>query len=410
MSNPSAQSSSKLADRNPSATEPPVKKQKHLATLIDNLIEAQLVFIQQWWMGEQQQNQLLAQFWGWLGEQPLNRYLTEAVVISLINDWALAQPLSERLRSDIRDIAHSLIFHPSNDHVLLSELVDDEQITQMASYIASHQSQRQLLIHRLIGNDGFADLLTQTLYHAINDFMESSLEKAGGVGKLMKLGRSSFEKATNHNLDDKLQAYLHKNIKDLTRRAELNAQQQLSNDEVSRLLQSGWARIKDKPVSSLQRYFDDTATATEDANASVIVDADADLTGATGTASLKTPNMTLNRLEANLHTSYNRLRVSPYAHSLVSAAVQTWYQQHATESIAQVLASYHLDLASLKTQPVLMPILASLNELLTELLHSHWLEQQLRQMLQAFYEQPSIQAQLLTSSSTPIQSEGYPSP
>jgi hypothetical protein len=92
------------------------------------------------------------------------------------------------------------------------------------------------LIHTLVGNDTFTDLLTQMLYHAINDFMENTLEKAGGVGKLMKLGRSSFEKATNRHFDEKLQTYLHRNIKDLAHRAEANAQEYLSNEEVARLL------------------------------------------------------------------------------------------------------------------------------------------------------------------------------
>ena len=72
----------------------------------------------------------------------------------------------------------------------LSELVDDTQVEILASYVGSHEEQRNILVHTLVGNETFADLLTQTLYHAINDFMETTLDKAGPAAKLMKLGRS----------------------------------------------------------------------------------------------------------------------------------------------------------------------------------------------------------------------------
>lgn len=126
--------------------------------------------------------------------QPLSQYVRVEDLQRLINDWLLSQPMSEVMRADIRAILHTLIYHPANDTVPLSELIDDVQVETLATYIGSHEQQRNILIHALIGNETFANLLTQTLYHAINDFMESTLDKAGGVGKLMKLGRSSLRK------------------------------------------------------------------------------------------------------------------------------------------------------------------------------------------------------------------------
>ncbi|MBR5494894.1 MAG: hypothetical protein IKV71_04565, partial [Psychrobacter sp.] len=207
------------------------------ALTIDGLIEAQVAFMQQWL--RMQAEPLSMQAWQWFAAQPLNKYVSADDLQQLINDWLLNQPMTDVIRKDIRDILHTIIYHPVNDNVPLSELVDDTQVETLANYVGSHDQQRNILIHTLVGNETFADLLTQTLYHAINDFMETTLDKAGAAGKLMKFGRSSFEKATNRNLDEKLQAYLHRNIKDLARRAEANAQEHLSNDEVARLLITG---------------------------------------------------------------------------------------------------------------------------------------------------------------------------
>ena len=324
---------------------------------VDSLIDAQVTFMQHWL--RKQAEPLSIEAWQWLGAQPLANYISSDDLQHLLNDWLLDHPLSEVMRADIRDILHSIIYHPANDNVPLSELVDDTQVETLANYVGSHEQQRNILIHTLVGNDTFADLLTQTLYHAINDFMENTLDKAGGVGKLMKLGRSSFEKATNKNLDEKLQTYLHRNIKDLAHRAEANAQQHLSNEEVSRLLITGWARIKEQPISHIQTYLRDEP---EDSS--------------------------IDHIEASIQQSYNRLRMSPYLHSLVAASVDTWYRNHQSDTIAQLAESLHIDEAAImKLSTTLLPIV-------NDALESEWLTAHLRDMLQAFYNQPNIKDSL----------------
>ena len=319
----------------------------------DQLIEAQVAFMQH--CLHQQAQPLALQAWQWLGEQPISHYLHCEDIQHLINDWLLGQSMSVVMRADIRDILQQVIYHPANDTVPLSELIEDSQIDTLANYIGSHEQQRTMLIHTLIGNDTFADLLTQTLYHAINDFMESTLEKAGGVGKLMKMGRSSFEKATNRSLDEKLQTYLNRNIKDLARRAEVNAQQHLSNQEVARLLTSGWARIKDQPVSHIQTYLN----------------ADPD----TGS---------IHHIEASVQQSYERLRVSPYLRSLISAGVATWYGNHQADTFASLANSLNVDeLAVTQLSTALLP-------LAQDAINSLWVSAHIREMLQAFYNQPTI--------------------
>ncbi|MBO6225206.1 MAG: hypothetical protein J6N72_07135, partial [Psychrobacter sp.] len=177
-----------------------------------------------------------------------------------------------------------------------------------------------------------------------------------------KLGRSSFEKATNRNLDEKLQAYLHRNIKDLAHRAEANAQAHLSNEEVARLLITGWARIKEQPVSHLQTYLRDEPN-----------------------------NSSIDHIEAGIQQSYNRLRVSPYLHSLVAAGIDTWYANHQTDSIATVAASLYIDKQAMtEFSTALLPVVY-------DALESPWFTALTRKMLQAFYDQPKIKEGLILS-------------
>lgn len=339
-----------------SQTQIPPVSEGDLTT--ERLIDAQVTFMQQWL--SQKATPLMEQAWRWFGDQPLDKYLSRERLQRVVTDWLLNHSMSERMRADIRDVLHTVIYHPVNDDVPLSELIDDSQVQTLATYVGRHEQQRNVLIHTLVGNETFADLLTQTLYHAINDFMDSTLDKAGGVGKLMKLGRSSFEKATNKNLDEKLQAYLHRNIKELAQRAEANAKAHLSNDEVARLVISGWDRIKDQPISEIQTYLSDAPD-----------------------------NSSIEHIEANLQQSYDRLRVSPYLHRLVSAGIDTWYDNHQSDSMATVTASLHID------EQAITQVTAALAPLIQEALYQDWLTNSIREMLQAFYEQPHIKADVV---------------
>lgn len=366
----------------PSTIEPP-----DFATLSDQqravltpLIDAQIAFMQQWLTRPAYQQQLGMAFWHWLGEQPLARYVSAHQLTSVINDWALAQPLSDSLRADIRALLPALVYHPINDEVLIAEWIDDAQISSFAQFVARHEAQRSSLIHALIGNDTFTDMLTQTLYHAINDFMESTLDKAGGVGKLMKLGRSSFERATRNNLDDKLQGYLSRNIKKLSQQAESSVNAHLSNAEVAKLIENGWERIKLTPISTLQQYLDDGSLTDEYLQVEPSTDA------------LCSPT-TLNGLEASLHVSYNRLRQSAYTKTLIGVGIETWYQRHANDSLATLAASLNISADSLAG------LLPHLDPFISDIMHSDWLTETLRQLLTAFYGQPDIQQHL----------KGYPS-
>lgn len=320
---------------------------------LDELIEAQTLFIQHWLRSQAQP--LTLQAWHWFSQQPMQQYVSCNDLKQLINDWLLSEPMHEVVRADIRDILQTIIYHPINDTMQLSELIDDAQFATLASYIASHEQQRSALIHTLIGNDTFADLMTQMLYHAISGFMESTLDKAGGVGKLMKLGRSSFEKATNNTLEEKLQSYLNRNIKDLARRAESNAQQHLSDEEVTHLLITGWGRIKAQPISQIQTYLND----------------DPD-------------DGSIHHIEASVQHTYNRLRVTPYLHRLIAAAVDTWYATHQFDTVATLAAGLYIDdTAIAKLSDVLLPIAY-------DAFDSDWVSDDIRNMLTAFYKQPHI--------------------
>ncbi len=317
------------------------------------LIAAQVPFMQSWLADNTAL--LIKDATAWLYQQPMTRYISLDDIQKLMTNWVLAYPLSGVMRGDIKLVLQSIIYNPVNEDTPLSELIDDAQVDNLARYISRHDAQRAALIHALIGNDTFADLLTKTLYHAINDFMEGTLDKAGGVGKLMKMGRSSFERATNKSLDDKLQGYLHRNIKELSLRAEANANAHLSNDEVARLLLKGWSRIKTVPLSTAQEYLNND------------------------------DNNSIEHIEDHINQSFDRLRQSDYLKTLLKSASESWYHHHIDDTIGQLASALYID------DEALDALANQLTPLCRDAIASTVFADYTHQMLSNFYQQPKIQ-------------------
>ena len=128
----------------------PIKKdtQDPEMLTINRLIDAQVAFMQQWLHNHAEA--LTMDAWHWFSAQPMNQYVSCKDLQRLINDWLLSQPTSTVMRQDIRDILRTLIYHPVNDHVPLSEIVDDSQVVTLATTIGSHEQQRNILIHSFI--------------------------------------------------------------------------------------------------------------------------------------------------------------------------------------------------------------------------------------------------------------------
>ena len=125
---------------------------------------------------------------------------------------------------------------------------------------------------------------------------------------------------------------------------------------------TGWGRIKEKPISEIQTYLRD-----------------------------EPDDSSIEHMEASIQQSYNRLRLSPYLHSLVAASVDTWYTNHQSDSFASIATSLHID------EQAMTQLSAALLPIVTDALESSWVTAHITEMLQAFYAQPSIKAGLVFS-------------
>jgi len=154
-------------------------------------------------------------FMDWLSQQALSSLVPLERIQQLAQQYALDLPLTDRLRDDVVSIIQNALDHPANQTTTLSEIIPAESVETVARYLSGQKQHRETLIHEVFSNPAYAKMLSQTISHAITDYMENNAiaKKMPGMGSLMKLGKSALESATNSNFDQALQQYLNKNIR-----------------------------------------------------------------------------------------------------------------------------------------------------------------------------------------------------
>ena len=186
--------------------------QKH--PIIEQLIEAQLDFLDQEFNQSETVQTEFMQFYQWFRKQNLQDLWTSEAIHQLIQQQILNTPASSFLVQQIAEHIRFALVHPVNDSSQIADVIPVLTIDKIAQYVASKSGHRQRLIKSVVNNPAFAAMITQLIQHSIQDYMDNSViaKSVPGVSRFMKMGKSVLESVTDSNLDQTIQHYLQKNV------------------------------------------------------------------------------------------------------------------------------------------------------------------------------------------------------
>lgn len=228
--------------------------------LIEQLIDAQLAFLDQEFSQAETIKIEFTEFYHWFRKQNLKDIWTFEQINHLIQKQILATPASSSLIEQISEHIRFALIHPSNDNTLIEDIIPVTTIDKIAQYIASKSGHRQALIKRVVNNAAFSTMLTQLIHHSIQDYIDNSVmnKKVPGVGRFMKMGKSVLESVTDTNLDDTVKHYLKKNIIKISQLSEQVINQQFDDNKLYHFQANLWHKIKKVPVGTLRQYVEVT--------------------------------------------------------------------------------------------------------------------------------------------------------
>lgn len=321
--------------------------QKH--PIIEQLIEAQLDFLDQEFKQSETVQTEFMQFYQWFRKQNLQDLWTSEAIHQLIQQQILNTPASSFLVQQIAEHIRFALVHPVNDSSQIADVIPVLTIDKIAQYVASKSGHRQRLIKSVVNNPAFAAMITQLIQHSIQDYMDNSViaKSVPGVSRFMKMGKSVLESVTDSNLDHAIQHYLQKNVQKLTQMSESVLNQHFDDEKLYHFQANLWHKIKDLPLSVLKNYIE-----VQDLS-----------------------------LTVNLgHEIWDHLRQSDYLKQQVLDGVYAWYVRNQARPFDLLLRDLNIDEALVQQQ-----LQQLLNPVIQKMIAEGYLKQRARHYLEKFY-------------------------
>ena len=321
--------------------------QKH--PIIEQLIEAQLDFLDQEFNQSETVQTEFMQFYQWFRKQNLQDLWTSEAIHQLIQQQILNTPASSFLVQQIAEHIRFALVHPVNDSSQIADVIPVLTIDKIAQYVASKSGHRQRLIKAVVNNPAFAAMITQLIQHSIQDYMDNSViaKSVPGVSRFMKMGKSVLESVTDTNLDQTIQHYLQKNVQKLTQMSESVLNQHFDEEKLYHFQANLWHKVKDLPLSVLKNYIE-----VQDLSQTV-----------------------------NLgHEIWDHLRQSDYLKQQVHDGVYAWYVRNQARPFDLLLRDLNIDEALVQQQ-----LQQLLNPVIQKMIAEGYLKQRARHYLEEFY-------------------------
>ncbi|WP_312056684.1 hypothetical protein, partial [Acinetobacter courvalinii] len=213
--------------------------------MIEQLIDAQLDFLEHEFAQPDTIQTEFKQFYHWLRLQPLQQLWSFEQIFNLIEKQILATPASAFLVEQIAEHIRFALIHPVNEQTTIEDVIPVLTVDSIAQYVASKSGHRQRLIKTVVNNPAFSALISQLIQHSIQDYLDNSVmsKRVPGVGHFMKMGKSVLETVTDSNLNQTIAHYLQKNILKISRMSERVLNQHFNDDKLYHFQANLWHKI-----------------------------------------------------------------------------------------------------------------------------------------------------------------------
>lgn len=316
--------------------------------MIEQLIDAQLDFLEHEFAQAETIQHEFKQFYHWLRLQQLGHLWSFEQIFGLIEKQILATPASPFLVEQIAEHIRFALIHPINDQTRIEDVIPVLTIDSIAQYVASKSGHRQRLIKTIVNNPAFSVLITQLIQHSIQDYLDNSMSKrVPGVGHFMKMGKSVLETVTDSNLNDTINHYLQKNILKISQMSEKVLNQHFNDDKLYHFQANLWHKIKVMPLSVLKNYVEVQ-----------------DLPQTVGMG----------------HEIWEHIRQTPYLKQQVHDGVYAWYARNQERSFDLLLRDLNIDEALIENE-----LSHLLSPVLQQVISTGYLRQRARAYLEKFY-------------------------
>ena len=156
----------------------------------------------------------------------------------------------------VGEVAQEMYSHDIFEKNTASDVMSQKDFKEILSKIAEMEDVRKRLISEAVANPMYASLMSDLLYHGIQDYITDNplAKKIPGAQSMMKFGKNVMDKASP-KLEETLKKYVASNIRSTLRESERFLNKNLTNEKIVELGMDAWINIKDRKLSGYKEYI-----------------------------------------------------------------------------------------------------------------------------------------------------------
>lgn len=163
--------------------------------------------------------------------------------------------LGPELASLVGVIAREMYGHPAHEEITLAEVLPEVGLEVLFEQLMGLTELRKAVIHELVTNPVFSELISNLLLQGIGDFLRvgTGVDKVPGAASAMKLGQGLVKRATRGKVgDDTLKEFVNKHASASVRSSEDFLNRAFESDAVAKGASEIWNHMQGRPLADFR--------------------------------------------------------------------------------------------------------------------------------------------------------------
>lgn len=325
------------------------------------LMTAQLQFLLRELSGEALQDHLKTEanaYCDLLEQITVRQLFSEEVIIGWIERNILGYEPTEALRQQAVMLVEMGLNNPSHQQMPMRQLINRQIYDFMVERMVSRPALRSDVIHAVLGSPIYHRLLSDVLFHAIQDYLltENPLSRnVPGMSSLLKAGKGMMGKLGNleQTVEATLKNYLQSNVRSTAAFSEALVNKALNEDQLRAFADQLWPHLEAYELGQASRHLE------------------------------------IEGMSYMAMVFWNQIRQTDFMKQQVAYLIKGWYAHAGDQTAMDVL----LGLGITRKQ-IVREVIAIGAPLVTAWVESSYIERRIKEHLETFFASPETTALL----------------
>lgn len=185
----------------------------------------------------------------WVAQEKLSDIAPKEKVTAILERFLEEAAISEATKAYAEQLSNAVLDYIAAEDIEIDDLISEETWNRIVERVIEQKELRNEIIHRIVSNKFYGEMLSEILYNSIKSFMQQSGPSSDrGVGGLFNVGKGLLGAALSgmeDTIDRNVKKFLSENINKTIRDSEKIIQSRLTDANIRKGAKKLWDVLDD---------------------------------------------------------------------------------------------------------------------------------------------------------------------